>query len=233
MAKTIHIEERTEEFIKAYNRLKTNGELPSHKDLMEILEVNSISTISEILAKRQNISPSAWKNFKNHFAISDNSEVKNVDGIVVLKNEIVLIEIKTASGKTLKIAPEGKTEIELLNAFLEERERIITEKEQRQKDAEQRAEKSEDEKKELYKALAETRATINGVLTTILTNLTDIKGDTHAGLAYQKAWVEFVAESEAKGDQKKKDQIKANMNKLLAQSLGVIPKKDKKSDVSN
>lgn len=35
------------------------------------------------------------------------------------------IELKTASGKTLQVIPEGQTEIALLNAFLEERDKTI------------------------------------------------------------------------------------------------------------
>lgn len=74
MAKAIHIEERTDNFIKEYNRLKGNGEMVPHIKLKEILGVNAVSTISEILGRRQNISADSWKQFKKHFGISDSSE---------------------------------------------------------------------------------------------------------------------------------------------------------------
>lgn len=74
MAKALHIEERTENFIKEYKKLKAIGDIPPHKDLIDILEIKSVSTISEILKKRQNIPREAWKLFKKHFNITDNSE---------------------------------------------------------------------------------------------------------------------------------------------------------------
>lgn len=40
---------------------------------------------------------------------------------------IYFIEFKTASGKNIKVIPEGQTEIALLNAFMEERERSLDE----------------------------------------------------------------------------------------------------------
>lgn len=50
------------------------------------------------------------------------------DIIITEKNgEVSVIEIKTASGKTIKVKPEGQNEITLLNAFLEERDRVINE----------------------------------------------------------------------------------------------------------
>jgi hypothetical protein len=66
------------------------------------------------------------------------------------KEDRHFIELKTASGKTLKVKPEGENEISLLNALLEERDRIIVEKEERKKDSDLRAERAEKEKERLY-----------------------------------------------------------------------------------
>lgn len=60
------------------------------------------------------------------------------------------IELKTASGKTLYVIPEGVSEIALLNAFLEERNRIISEKEERKLESDARAERAEKDKERLY-----------------------------------------------------------------------------------
>lgn len=60
MARATTIEERTEKFISAYNRLKTNGLLPDNETLAKELGYKSDASISEILGRRQNIPPAKW-----------------------------------------------------------------------------------------------------------------------------------------------------------------------------
>jgi hypothetical protein len=43
------------------------------------------------------------------------------------KGVTYFIEIKTASGKNIQVIPEGQTEVALLNAFMEEREKTLDE----------------------------------------------------------------------------------------------------------
>lgn len=73
------------------------------------------------------------KIFSNH---DDNSSATLVSEPIVPygnRHTVCLIELKTASGKTLRVKPEGETEVNLLNAFLEERDRVInTIKEEKQ-----------------------------------------------------------------------------------------------------
>lgn len=64
MAESNTILERTEQFIKWYKELKDAAQLPDNKELAESLGISSASTISNILARRQNITPKAWTSFK-------------------------------------------------------------------------------------------------------------------------------------------------------------------------
>lgn len=48
------------------------------------MEINSMATLSEILAERQNIQPEQWQKFKSHFELASDeieeiSEVENID----------------------------------------------------------------------------------------------------------------------------------------------------------
>lgn len=76
MAKTIKIEERTEDFILALQKLEASNKMPSNAELIRFLGINSISSISEIKGKRQNIQREAWLRFKEHFP-SVISEIEN------------------------------------------------------------------------------------------------------------------------------------------------------------
>ena len=81
MAVTKKIEARTVNFIKEYERLSAENKLPSNVALAGILGIKSKSSISEILAKRQNIQPDAWQRFVAHFELPyqvENSEVSEL-----------------------------------------------------------------------------------------------------------------------------------------------------------
>lgn len=106
----------------------------THKELAQIIGVESKTTITEILGRRQNIQPDQWKKFRDYFKLSTEYSVPNdilPDLIVQDKKTVYLIELKTASGKEIKVKPEGQSEITLLNAFLEERDRVINTKQER------------------------------------------------------------------------------------------------------
>jgi hypothetical protein len=102
MAQTVNIEERTENFIEAYQNLKNQGILPDHKELAKIMGVKSVSTISEILGKRQNIKPENWRLFKEHFRSSEitgiipvqknNAATENISGGTIQERYIRLLE---------------------------------------------------------------------------------------------------------------------------------------------
>ena len=129
MAAIKKIEHRTLQFIEAHSKLKEANKMVTHEELAKILGVESKTTITEILKKRQNIQPDQWRLFREHFNIGTEYSVQdeaNPDFIVNDVEMVYHIELKTASGKILKIIPEGKSEISLLNAFLEERDRVIS-----------------------------------------------------------------------------------------------------------
>lgn len=93
----------------------------------------SVNYIDQVLSKGGNKRfLKAIKKFKNQI-LQKATSTNNIASVVAepnieyqTENGYEGIEIKTASGKTLNILPEGKTEIGLLNAFLEERDRVIT-----------------------------------------------------------------------------------------------------------
>ncbi|MEO6610702.1 MAG: S24 family peptidase [Chitinophagaceae bacterium] len=96
MAQSDKIEQRTEDFIKAYEKLKGEAKFKNNKELIDILGIKSQSTISEILAKRQNIQPEQWKKFKEHFGYNvaretENSEIdyKGQPGAIVNNDYLV------------------------------------------------------------------------------------------------------------------------------------------------
>ena len=63
------------------------------------------------------------------------------------------------------------------------------------------------------------------------TNLTGISMTATTTLAYQKAWVDYIADYHAQGDPKKKDAIMMKMGKLVAGALGLPDKMDSPVDV--
>lgn len=96
------------------------------------------------------------------------------------KDYLRFIELITASGKTLKVKPEGENEISSLNAFLEERNRIIFEKEERKKDSDMRAERAEKEKERLYTIIEKYLADIHSNSKTIAADLSALTTEVQA-----------------------------------------------------
>ena len=74
MAQANKIYQATEDFIESYRILKEQGKVPKHEELCKIMGVKSISVISGILNRRQNIQPEQWQKFKVHFGIAENPE---------------------------------------------------------------------------------------------------------------------------------------------------------------
>lgn len=102
------------------------------------------------------------------------------DYILQSKDYWHFIELITASGKTLKVKPEGEREISLLNAFLEERNRIIFEKEERKKDSDMRAERAEKEKERLYGIIEKYLVDIRSDSKAIAGDLSALKTEVQA-----------------------------------------------------
>lgn len=66
MAQANHIEPRTNQFLELLETLEKHGISLSNADLRIITGVKSISTISEIKGRRQNIKPEAWEAFQTY-----------------------------------------------------------------------------------------------------------------------------------------------------------------------
>ena len=71
MAKALKIEPRTKAFIAAIDALKKRGRIKSNAELVQVLGINNVSTISEIKAERQNIQPDSWEKFKIYFQLNN------------------------------------------------------------------------------------------------------------------------------------------------------------------
>lgn len=80
MAALKKIEPRTVKFIEEYERLTSENKMPTNVALAGILGVKSKSTISEILAKRQNIQPEAWNRFVAFFKLDLPTESSEISG---------------------------------------------------------------------------------------------------------------------------------------------------------
>lgn len=169
------------------------------------------SNVSEWLSKKK--VPS--ENFIDTFYLKFKKELIKSSIVVPLKDHdaiiddgesaIMVIEIKTASGKIIQIKPEGQTDIPLLNAFLEERDRVL---EERNRTIEKIESQSQARIEELKKDKEELTSKLNSILERIY-------GGQQLALAYQKAWVDYEAEKAAKGDLKKKKEIQYKMGKLV------------------
>lgn len=106
---------------------------------------------------------------------------------------------------------------------------LIAEKEARRLDMERQIQIAQQEKDKLFQALAETRQTINGVLSTVVTNLSETKAETSLALSYHRTWVEYTAEIGAAGDEKKRIEISQRLNTLLEQQIPEELRVDKKA----
>lgn len=115
------------------------------------------------------------------------------------------IEVKTASGKVIKVKPDNLSDMAVLNAFLEERDRVL---EERNRVIEKIETQSQAQIDELKKDKEELTHKLNSILERIY-------GGQQLALAYQKAWVDYEAERASKGDQKKKKEIQYKMGKLV------------------
>jgi transcriptional regulator with XRE-family HTH domain len=148
------------------------------------------------------------KNVAQGVTYDDNSSVpvlKDPDGVYIKNNVAYFIELKTASGKPLRLLPEGQTEIELLNAFLEERDRVLDERNRIIDKIETQTQARIDELKKDKDQLTQK---LNLTLEKIYTS-------QQVALGYQKAWVDYEAEKVAKGDQNKKKELMYKMGKLV------------------
>lgn len=104
------ISPRTKLFIRHYNDLKEAGKFNTNADLLDILGYRRDSSITEILAERQNIPVTKFLNFLEHFGIKNtdqNTEKHRTDyasgrmsrEVDVIKAENVDIDLRVAIRK--------------------------------------------------------------------------------------------------------------------------------------
>lgn len=120
MAKAKKIERRTERFIDVYNMLDGQNKLPTNAELATIMGIKSKSTVSEILAKRQNIQPESWEKFKKHFKIPDSED--NSENSVARGAEPVLMPVLVGLMEQQKLLMEKQ------NSLLETQNSLVREK---------------------------------------------------------------------------------------------------------
>jgi hypothetical protein len=160
------------------------------------------SNVSEWLSKKKVPSENFINAFYEKFKVLLHESSTNVHSNDIMADDsygsIAAIEIKTASGKTIHVKPEGQTEITLLNAFLEERDRVI--------------ETLKEEKQARIDELSKDKEDLMGMLNSALGK---IYASQQIALAYQKAWVDYEAEKVAKGDHNKKKELMYKMGKLV------------------
>lgn len=114
------------------------------------------------------------------------------------------IEIKTAAGKTIQLMPEGATEIALLNAFLEERERLITVID---KQSEARIDDLKQNSDRLY--------------TLLNSGLNDLSKVQKAIFAMVRTGLEYEAAIASQGDKKREVELLNSLTKLNRKNLEV------------
>lgn len=172
------------------------------------------SNVSEWLRKVKRPSEAFIDKFYEKFGTALKISTINLreDKPQATAKQMGLIEIKTASGKTVQVLPEGETEIALLNAFLEERDRVLEERNRI-------IEKIEKSKDELFQILNSA--------------LNQIHEDTHTALAYQKAWVRYEAERSSEGDKQKENEIRYKMSTLVDDILAGDEVSDNRADIGN
>lgn len=126
MATAKKIEHRTERFIAAYNKMSEENKLPTNTELARIIGIKSKSTISEIIAKRQNIQPDSWEKFKNHFKIRDSENGS--------ENSVSRNTVSDRNGQTdlipvlVGLMEQQKLLMEKQNSILEAQNSLVTEK---------------------------------------------------------------------------------------------------------
>jgi hypothetical protein len=136
-------------------------------------------------------------------AILNSEEKKNLQGPLVNKetqpNPITKsIELKTASGKKVIIVPEGETEFQLLNAFLEERDKRID---------------------DLIKDKDDLLKLLNS-------GLGDISKVQKAVFAMVRTGLEYEAAVASRGDKKKEAELLSSLTKLNNKNLKVDASED-------
>lgn len=127
--------EPIERFKKAVEYLKTKAETPTNEGVSKLLKYKTLSYVSDVIGGSKPLSDFILERLVE-FSINTDW-IKTGKGNMLVepknsqdKNYAVLnyVVFTTASGKTINVLPEGETEITLLNALLEERDRVLEER---------------------------------------------------------------------------------------------------------
>jgi hypothetical protein len=125
--------ERLERFKKAVEYLKQKADAPTNEGVARLLRYGAENYISDVLGESKAINKSLLRRMVE-FSISPDWIETGKGSMIIDKPEEFhppkpfFIELKTASGKAIQVMPEGQSEIALLNAFLEERDRVLEER---------------------------------------------------------------------------------------------------------
>jgi len=122
--------EQIERFKKAVEYLKTKAKKPTNEEVSRLLRYKTLSYISDVIGGSKPINDllldrmvensinKEWVETGKGKMLIEGKESKNENGTKYIK-------ITTALGTTVQVTAEGQSEIALLNAFLEERDRAI------------------------------------------------------------------------------------------------------------
>lgn len=117
-----------------------------------------------------------------------------------MKDGVYLIEVKSASGKQLSVHPDRESEVNILNAFLEERDRVIEVKNERINEL-------SNDKTELFKLLN--------------SGIADLSKVQKATFAMVRTGLEYKAAVASQGDKKKEAELLGSLTKLNHKNLKI------------
>lgn len=170
-----------------------NGTIPSFDIVVKISAVAGVSILDFVSLFDKTVAEKACSDGIS--AISDIKEVHEGD-----KLRVFSIELKTASGKHLSVKPDSESEVNILNAFLEERDRVIEGKNERINEL-------SNDKTELFKLLN--------------SDLMDLAKVQKATFAMVRTGLEYEAAIASQGDKKREAEMLGSLTKLNHKNLKI------------
>ena len=192
-----------ERFKKAIEYLKGKAAEATNEGVSRLLRYNTDNYISDVLGGSKPINKQLLKRMVEYSINPEWIETgrgnmlstsKGPDGVFLSnQNTIILIELKTASGKPFHVKPDGADQIALLNAFLEERDKRIEE-------------------------LSKDKLDLMNLLNS---GLGDISKIQKAIFAMVRTGLEYEAAVASRGDKKKEAEMLSSLTKLNHKNLEI------------
>lgn len=142
-------------------------------------------------------------------AILNKEEKEKIDKEEIIKESPRAIQLKTASGKKVVIVPESETDFQLLNAFLEEREHLISVIEI-----------------QTQARISDLKENNDRLFTLCNSNLTELSKVQQAVFAMVRTGLEYEAAIASQGDKKREVEMLNSLTKLNHKNLKLDATKD-------